>query len=82
MIFNIFTDIVPDELQGTGWSYDKGGIFLVWNDLKTLPRKGTLIRLAGGEAGVPPCRSKELSQRKEGSSGEKGQGVCGLCLEC
>lgn len=84
MIFNIFTDIVPDELQGSGCatSYDKGEIFLVWNDLKILPRKGTLIHLAGGEAGVHPCRSKELSQRKEGSSGEKGQGFCGLCLEC
>ena len=49
---------------------------------KTLPRKGTLIHLTGGEAGVHPCRSKELSQRKEGSSGEKGQGFCGLCLKC
>lgn len=83
MIFTIFTDIVPDELQGSRYAMSyKGEIFLVWNDLKTLPRKGTLIHLTGGEAGVHPCRSKELSQRKEGLSGEKGQGFCGLCLEC
>lgn len=28
MIFNIFTDIVPGELQGSGWSYDREEFFL------------------------------------------------------
>lgn len=62
-------------------SYDRKEIVLMWDDLKTLHRRGVLTHLARGEQRGASMWEQVTGQRQEGSSGEQVQGLCGLCLE-